>query len=149
MRVHVVRRVDAFETVAETVSMLLLAFSKDSTTPEMTWFMVRTEDNSRRRDASEAAVWSCSVSGGSAAGWEVEFSERRSGLRLSVGKEGEAKRSSVSSASLSERERELRSGGVAPCRAICFRARGRAVLYLHDRKRDLFGGLWRGWKTCC
>ncbi len=138
MRVHVVRRVDAFETVAETVSILLLAFSRESTTPEMTWFMVRTEDNSRRRDASWAARWSCSVSGGGAGGWELELSARCSGLRFLVGTEGDAKRSSVSSASLSERERELRSGGVTPLRAI-FSCEGEEADCLHGR----IGGLLR------
>lgn len=120
MRVHVVRRVDAFETVADTVSMLCLAFSKDSTTPEMTWFMVRTKDSSRRRDASWAARWSSSGSGGWLGDLGLEASGRCSGLRFLVGTEGDAKRSSAWSASLSEREREreLRSGGVTPFRAI-------------------------------
>ena len=118
MRVHVVRRVDAFETVAETVSILLLAFSNESTMPETTWFMVRTDDNSRRRDASWAARWSSSVSGGCAGGCEFEVSGRRSDVLFLEGTEGDAKRSSVSSASLSESERELRSGRVTGVRAI-------------------------------
>ena len=108
----------------------------------MTWFMVRMEDNSWRRDASWAAIWSCSESGGWAAGWEVEFSERCSGFRLLVGTEGEAKRSSVSSASLSERERELRSGGLSSFRAIILFEQ-EEVQYLHGRNGDLLAGVGR------
>ena len=82
------------------------------------------------------------MSSGSAGGWKFTFSGRCSGLRALVGMEGDAKRSSVSSASLLERERELRSGGLTPTGAIVF-ARKRRLMFTRPNRRPFEINLFR------
>ena len=68
MRVQVVSNVDALDTVAETVSMFNLAFSREVVMLEMTVFMARREESSRRREVSWEARASSWVSRGAAGG---------------------------------------------------------------------------------
>lgn len=119
MRVQVVKRVEALLTVAETVSMFIFAFSREIVIPLIILFMVRKDESSRRSDTSWAAIASSSVSGGDAgsglpclSSWSPCF---LGAVRFLEGLLGEANRSSVSSASVSERERESRLGSIPSC----------------------------------